>query len=98
MSSSRSRNLAADPVTLTPRADQECDRFEAAWKAGQRPRLEDHLEAVMEADRPGLLRELILLEVDYRRLAGASRAGRLLGRRARRARLVPLCPPRLAPA
>jgi serine/threonine-protein kinase len=52
------------------RADQECDRFEAAWKAGQRPRIEDHLAAVPEAERPALLRELLQLEVDYRRLAG----------------------------
>jgi serine/threonine-protein kinase len=70
MSDPQSRNLLGLPATLTPRADQECDRFEAAWKAGQRPRLEDNLAAVPEPDRPALLRELLLLEVDYRRLAG----------------------------
>jgi tRNA A-37 threonylcarbamoyl transferase component Bud32 len=52
------------------RLEQACDRFEAAWKAGERPRLEDHLAAVPEPERPALLRELIPLEVDYRRLAG----------------------------
>jgi serine/threonine-protein kinase len=52
------------------RSDQECDRFEAACKAGRRPRIEDHLAAVPDAERPALLRELILLEVDYRLLAG----------------------------
>ncbi len=70
MSSSRRLDVTAEPVTLTPRADQECDRFEAAWKAGTRPRLEDHLAAVPEVDRPGLLRELLMLEIDYRCLAG----------------------------
>jgi tetratricopeptide (TPR) repeat protein len=57
-------------ATLTPRADRECDRFEAAWRVGQRPRLEDHLAAVPEPERPALLRELLPLEIDYRRLAG----------------------------
>jgi tetratricopeptide (TPR) repeat protein len=55
---------------LLRRANQECDRFEAAWKAGQRPRIEDHLAMVPDPERPDLLCELILLEVDYRRLAG----------------------------
>jgi serine/threonine protein kinase len=32
-----------------------CDRFEAAWQSGQRPRLEDFIEEVEEAGRPALL-------------------------------------------
>jgi serine/threonine protein kinase len=52
------------------RAEQVCDRFEAAWKAGERPLIEDHVASVPEPERAALLRELILLEVDYRRLAG----------------------------
>ncbi len=70
MSASPDRDSADLQRTLTPRADQECDRFEAAWKAGPRPRLEDYLAAVPEAERPALLRELLPLEIDYRRLAG----------------------------
>jgi serine/threonine-protein kinase len=63
------------------RAEQECDRFEAACKAGQRPRLEEHLAAVPELERPALLRELLPLEIDYRRLAGEQpSAAELLGR------------------
>ena len=46
------------------RAEQACDRFEAAWQAGQRPRVEDHVAAVPEPERPALLHDLILLEVD----------------------------------
>jgi hypothetical protein len=52
------------------RLEQACDRFEAACKAGERPCIEEHLAAVPEPERPALLRELIPLEVDYRRLAG----------------------------
>jgi serine/threonine-protein kinase len=43
-----------------------CDRFESAWLAGERPRLEDFLPLVEEADRPALLRELLAIELDYR--------------------------------
>jgi hypothetical protein len=54
--------------------DEVCDRFEAAWKAADtpaaRPRIEDYLADVPAPQRPALLRELILLETDYRRLAG----------------------------
>jgi serine/threonine protein kinase len=52
------------------RAEQVCDRFEASWQAGRRPRLEDYLAGVPEPERSAVLRELILLEIDYRRLAG----------------------------
>jgi WD40 repeat protein/serine/threonine protein kinase len=70
VSATSSRDSLDRQQTLSRRADQECDHFEAAWKAGRRPRIEDHLAAVPEAERPTLLRELILLEIDYRRLAG----------------------------
>jgi tetratricopeptide (TPR) repeat protein len=70
MSDPLHRAVTELPGALSHRGDEACDRFEAAWKAGQRPRLEDHLAAVPEAERPTLLRELLLLEIDYRRLAG----------------------------
>lgn len=50
------------------RLNEHCNRFEAAWKSGPRPRLEDHL-----ADAPAdavLLRHLVLLDIDYRRQHG----------------------------
>src|SRR5262249_55274982 len=50
--------------------DQTCDRFEAAWKAGQRPHLEEYLGASGEPARSALLRQLLLLDWDYRRRAG----------------------------
>ena len=51
--------------TLARQMDRICDRFEAAWKEGQRPRIDDYLREVPEAERPGLLHELLRLERDY---------------------------------
>jgi serine/threonine-protein kinase len=70
MSNSLGHDSADAAQTLTRRADQQCDRFEAAWKAGQQPRTEDYLAGAPEADPPALLRELLLLEVAYRCQAG----------------------------
>jgi hypothetical protein len=51
--------------------DQVCNRFEAAWKAGGQPRLEDFLGDAPGPERPALLRELVLLDAYYRRRGGA---------------------------
>src|SRR5262249_3785491 len=60
--------------TLSPaearRIDQACDRFEAAWKAGQRPHPGAYLGTGGEPERSALLRQLLLLDWDYRRRAG----------------------------
>jgi WD40 repeat protein len=59
------------PAAWGRHVDQVCDRFEAAWQAGQQPQLEDYLQAAATAAERGLLlRELILLEADYRHRAG----------------------------
>jgi serine/threonine-protein kinase len=58
------------PPGLAARLDPFCDRFESAWLAGSRPRLEDYLAEAAEADRPALLRELLALELDYRARLG----------------------------
>src|SRR5262249_36623867 len=54
--------------------DQLCTQFEVAWKkagtSGQPPRVEDYVRSFPEHERSTLLHELILLEIDYRRLAG----------------------------
>src|SRR4051794_36933152 len=55
-----------DPVRL--RVDRFCDHFQAAWRTGRRPRIEEYLANTRE--RPLLLRELLALEVAYRRRAG----------------------------
>jgi WD40 repeat protein/serine/threonine protein kinase len=47
--------------------DELCLRFEAAWKAGQRPAIEDYLAGSCGEERLALLRELLLLDLFYRR-------------------------------
>ena len=49
------------------RLDAACDRFEAAWRTGRRPRIEDCLNEVAESERTGLLRELLEVELELRR-------------------------------
>jgi hypothetical protein len=62
------------PLSMVQRVDQVCDRFEATWTAagsgGQRPRIEDHLGGTPEPERSELLRELLALELAYRRDQG----------------------------
>src|SRR5207302_3415578 len=64
------------PSTLLParHVDQICDGFEAAWKAsgraGARPRIEDYVAAVAEPEQAALCRELIKLDIEYRRRLG----------------------------
>src|SRR5262249_35350104 len=51
---------AAGPI------DAVADRFEAAWKAGERPQIEQFLTAAPEPTRPTLLCELVALDIAYR--------------------------------
>jgi serine/threonine protein kinase/tetratricopeptide (TPR) repeat protein len=55
---------------MAGRVDEACDRFEAAWQRGEPLAIEPCLAAVPEAERPTLLRELIALDVAYRRRRG----------------------------
>jgi serine/threonine protein kinase/formylglycine-generating enzyme required for sulfatase activity len=54
------------------RVDQACDLFEQAWRAGQRPRLESYLIDAPAPESTVLLRELLALELEYRRSQGES--------------------------
>jgi hypothetical protein len=47
------------------------ERFEAAWRAGQGPRIEDYLDGVAGPRRSRWLCELIRLELELRARAGA---------------------------
>ncbi len=58
------------PDSPAQRIDAACDRFEAAWRAGLGPRIEDDLARADESDRPALLRELLALELELRRAGG----------------------------
>jgi hypothetical protein len=52
------------------RLEEVCCRFEQSWRAGQRPRLEDFLADAEGFERQVRLRELLALDVHYRRRAG----------------------------
>jgi serine/threonine-protein kinase len=63
----RYEDLSADQLR---QVDAICNRFEDAWKAGQRPVLEEYLRDVPEPVRSVLLADLIVLDVEGRRQAG----------------------------
>jgi serine/threonine protein kinase len=65
-------NGAALALPLARQVDQTCCRFEAACKAGERPRIDDYLADLAEPGRNIVLRELIAVEIFYRRRAGES--------------------------
>jgi serine/threonine-protein kinase len=52
------------------RIDSICDRFEAVWESGSRPKIEDFLGEPAHADREALLGELLAAEFDARRRLG----------------------------
>ena len=62
----------SDSQSFSAEIDAICDRFEAAWKAGQRPQIEDYLGEVPEAARGQLLRHLLAVELHYRQAARES--------------------------
>jgi eukaryotic-like serine/threonine-protein kinase len=62
--------LADRSLALRLRVDRVCEEFEASWQAGRQPRIEDHLDAESDDVRPVLLRELVALEIIYRRKNG----------------------------
>ena len=73
MSDGRPTDTESSPP-LSDAIDAACYRFEKAWQAvaagRPRPPIADYLAAVAEAERPALLRELVLLDVHYRVGAG----------------------------
>jgi tetratricopeptide (TPR) repeat protein len=58
------------PPDVEEQVDKICDRFEDAWKQGQRPQIEDYLGGVVEPGRPALLHYLVKLDIFYRRRGG----------------------------
>ena len=58
------------PLSLEQKVDQVCTSFETAWKTGAQPLIEDHLAGLSDAEKPEVVRELILLDIFYRRQRG----------------------------
>jgi serine/threonine protein kinase len=57
-------------LSLEQRLGQACDRFEAVWQTGERPRIEAYLGDTAGPERLVLLRELLTLDIWYRRRNG----------------------------
>src|SRR5262249_48620842 len=58
------------PLPLARQVEAAYQRFESAWRAGQRPPIEDHLGSLPEPARTVLLPELLEVELSCRRRAG----------------------------
>lgn len=59
---------SADPAeAVSASMEMACNRFEAAWKAGEEPRIEDYLPGKAGPERVKLLRALLMVELVYRR-------------------------------
>jgi serine/threonine-protein kinase len=63
---------SSDSLSQARRADRNCIRFEAAWKTGSRPKINEFLVDIPPAEWPDLLRELLILDLQYRRKLGES--------------------------
>src|ERR1700719_3418364 len=70
---SESHNVFGQSLSIDAalRVDEACDRFEAAWKSGPAPRVEDFVRTVERA-RAALLCELLRLDIVYRKQRGNS--------------------------
>jgi serine/threonine protein kinase len=62
--------MSPDSLSLDKRLDHRCDRFEAAWRAGQGPRIEDYLADAPDPEHSALLRALLPLEIELRLESG----------------------------
>ena len=70
MSAQRTPDRTALPLAVLDQIDRICDRFEAAWEAGEPPRIEEVLGQIAEAYRPALLCDLLAAELNARRRLG----------------------------
>jgi WD40 repeat protein len=58
------------PLALAYRVEQTCERFEAEWRSGRRPDLPAYLDGTDGPERAALARELVAIDVHWRRRAG----------------------------
>ena len=68
MTDDRLNHNEPDATEFFAAMDEQCDGFEAAWKAGQTPRIEDFLTGLPGKDTPSrqLLVELVKIDLHYR--------------------------------
>src|SRR5262245_34935381 len=70
MTDEQPQDPGSTTLRMADRVDRVCDRFEAAWRAGEHPAVEDYLGEAAGAERSALLRELIAADLEWRRRAG----------------------------
>ncbi|MEX1223606.1 MAG: hypothetical protein WEA31_03580, partial [Pirellulales bacterium] len=58
------------PRSVAERIDLICDAFEDSWRSGQRPTLSSFLQQTMPSEQRQLFRELVMLDIEYRRRQG----------------------------
>jgi WD40 repeat protein/tRNA A-37 threonylcarbamoyl transferase component Bud32 len=58
--------LSPLPLDAVERVDEVCDRFEAAWRAGQQPQIDEYVTGQAGPERDALLRELRRVADHYR--------------------------------
>jgi len=76
-SQERSASLNVEGLRLV-QVGQACQAFEAAWKSGARPQVEAFLGDTQGELRSALLQELLLLDIQYRQMAGELPAARTI--------------------
>jgi formylglycine-generating enzyme required for sulfatase activity len=59
-----------NPLSQARHIDRICDRFEAAWNAGLRPKIEEFLKDTPAGVQADLLPELVILDLQCRRQVG----------------------------
>src|SRR5271157_3571957 len=62
-----SHNLDGLDINLARRIDEVCRRFEADWRQGRQPRVDDYMGEVLDEGQPALRAELEALERELRR-------------------------------
>jgi len=62
--------IPAEPERFTREIDALCDKFSAALRAGQQPKIEEYLPLLPERAQNELLVELLCEELDWRRRGG----------------------------
>jgi WD40 repeat protein len=66
LSATSGREDRHDATQIGRDVDEACDRFEAAWRGGDRPRIEEFLGDPTDPGYPTLLRYLLIVELEYR--------------------------------
>jgi serine/threonine protein kinase len=60
----------SDSRSVSGLIDSICDRFEAAWRTGKKPQIEEFLQEARDVPRTQLLQAMLAVDIQYRQKAG----------------------------